>query len=134
MVGGGDTTDGGGGKGGKKKGKGQVPVMTRADLQVEYAKSGRSNCRHCNSAIGKGDIRVAKMEQPDLTQTNYSGLVPHWHHVECFLERAEELGAGGVSAAELSGFSLLEKVDQTELKTKLGGGDSGKKKTTAAGR
>ncbi len=38
---------------GKGKGKAAKRKTTRSDLQVEYAKSGRSNCKSCNSQIAK---------------------------------------------------------------------------------
>ena len=111
-----ESTDGGGG-GGKKKGH----VTTRSDLTVEYAKSSRSSCKGCNSTIEKGEVRVAKMEAPDPTERAYAGLIPRWHHVTCFLERAGELEAEGLAAEELSGFSKLKKEDQKELKTQFPG-------------
>lgn len=101
-------------------------MTTRADLRAEYAKSSRSNCRGCNSTIEKGEVRVAKMEQPDPTEHAYGGLIPRWHHVTCFLERAAEIDADGVAAEELAGFSKLKKEDQKELKSKFL--SSGKKK------
>lgn len=117
-----DTTDGSAQGGVKGKGR----VTTRADLQIEYAKSGRSSCRGCNSTIEEGEIRVAKMEQPDPTEHAYAGLIPRWHHVTCFLEQAAELDAEGVDAEELGGFSKLKKEDQKELKGRFRG--AGKKK------
>lgn len=66
------------------------------------------------------------MEQPDASERSYAGLIPRWHHVTCFLEQATALGAEGVAADELSGFSKLKKEDQKELKSKFCG--SGKKK------
>ena len=102
-------------------------MTTRNDLCVEYAKSGRSSCKGCNSTIEKGEVRVAKMEAPDPTERAYGGQIPRWHHVSCFLERAVELEAEGVAAEELSGFSKLKKEDQKEFKGKLPG--PGKKKS-----
>ena len=94
---------------------------------MEYAKSSRSSCKGCNSTIEKGEVRVAKMEAPDPTERAYAGLIPCWHHVTCFLERASELEAEGVAAEELSGFSKLKKEDQKQLKTQFPG--PGKKKS-----
>ena len=118
-----ESTDGGGSGGKKSKGH----VTTRSDLCVEYAKSSRSSCKECNSTIEKGEVRVAKMEAPDPTERAYAGLIPRWHHVTCFLERASELEAEGVAAEELSGFSKLKKEDQKQLKTQFPG--PGKKKS-----
>lgn len=99
-------------------------MTTRSDLSIEYAKSSRSSCRGCQSSIEGGDIRVAKMEASSPSK-KFAGHIPHWHHVTCFLERLEELGAEDVGAEELSGFSKLKKGDQKELKAKF---TSGKKK------
>ena len=107
----GESTDGG---------KGGGHVTTRSDLSVENAKSSRSNCRGCNSKIEKGELRVAKMEPPDPTERSFTGLISRWHHVSCFLERVVELGAEGVGAEELSGYSKLSREDQRELKAQLG--------------
>ena len=93
---------------------------------MEYAKSSRSSCKCCNSTIEKGEVRVAKMELPDPTERAYGGLIPRWHHVACFLERAAELEAEGLSAEELSGFTKLKKEDQKDLKAKFPGADKKK--------
>lgn len=47
---GGESTDGGDTSVGKKK---KNPTLIRSDLQVEYAKSGKSSCRACLSLIEK---------------------------------------------------------------------------------
>ena len=110
---------GSGGKGGAKE---RGRKTTRSDLQVEYAKSSRSSCKGCQSSIEKGELRVAKMEQADPSErVGYAGLLPKWHHVSCFLECREEVGAEGVGADELSGFSRLKKEDQQLLKGQFGG-------------
>jgi hypothetical protein len=80
----------------------------------------------CHSTIEKGELRLAKTEQPDPTERAYAGSIPRWHHLTCFLERAAELEAEGVAAEELSGFSKLKKEDQKELRAQLPG--AGKKK------
>ena len=101
-------------------------MTTRADLSVEYAKSSRSSCHGCHSSIEKGEVRVSKMEAPDASERGYgAGLIPRWHHLTCFLERATELEAECLVAEELSGFTKLKKEDQKELKSKFRG--SGKK-------
>ena len=62
------------------------------------------------------------MEQADPSERKgYAGLVPNWHHVSCFLERREEVGAEGVGADELSGFSRLKEEDQQLLKGQFKG-------------
>ena len=61
------------------------------------------------------------MVQPDLESSAraYAGLIPHWHHIDCFLELLPSLEAEGVAADELSGFTKLKKPDKDELKKKF---------------
>ena len=65
------------------------------------------------------------MIQPEAGEKKFTGLIPSWHHVNCFLEDLAELDAEGVTAEELSGFTKLKKEDKDELKEKFsakGGG------------
>lgn len=49
------------------------------------------------------------------------GLIPRWHHVDCFVkERANLEVDASVTADRFTGFSQLEKKDQDVLKKKLG--------------
>ena len=59
--------------------------------------------------------------------SKYTGFIPAWYHMQCFLGQVEELDAAGVSAQELSGFSKLKESDKSELTKKFG------TKTTARG-
>ena len=72
------------------------------------------------SITTQGEVRVAKMKEADPEERGgYSGLIPSWHHLECFLERLQELEAEGVSAEELSGFTKLKKPDKEMVAKKL---------------
>ena len=68
------------------------------------------------------------MEEPDPTEYKFPGLLPSWYHVECFLEHLVPLGAEGVGADELTGFSKLKQPDKTELSKKFTAKTSGAKK------
>ena len=59
------------------------------------------------------------MIQPDPGEKKFAGLIPAWHHVDCFLDNLNELDAVGVAADELSGFTKLKKDDKDELLKKL---------------
>ena len=59
------------------------------------------------------------MRQPEAGEKKFTGLIPSWHHVDCFLEALSELDAEGVTAEELSGFTKLKKEDKDELKGKF---------------
>ena len=64
-------------------------------------------------------------------EKHFAGLIPAWHHVDCFLDNLDELDAVGVVADELSGFTKLKKEDKDDLKTRFkskGGGTKEKKK------
>ncbi len=74
------------------------------------------------------EIRIAKMLQPEPDQKKFGGLIPAWHHVDCFLDNMDDLDAVGVTADELSGFTKLKKEDKDELLSKLKPKDAPKKK------
>ncbi|KAK4781980.1 hypothetical protein SAY86_016082 [Trapa natans] len=72
---------------------------------VEYAKSGRSSCKKCSSAITKDALRVGAVSRDargfDMTK---------WHHLGCFSFISLE------SAEAISGFSSLKSGDQEAIK------------------
>ena len=45
--------------------------------------------------------------EPD--KVKFGGLIPTWHHVDCFLDNLDSLDAVGVAPEELSGFTKLKK-------------------------
>lgn len=96
---------------------------TIVDLHVEYAKSGRSSCAACPSRIRKGEIRIGKMvldlELAERRGFLHGGEIPSWHHTDCFLQCAEELGAAGVGVEELTGYSKLKREDQEAIAEKF---------------
>ena len=49
----------------------------------------------------------------------HGGEIPSWHHTDCFLQWAEELGAAGVGVEELTGYSKLKKEDQEAIAEKF---------------
>ena len=59
------------------------------------------------------------VESDPSEHAGYAGVIPSWHHVECFLEHLDDLDASGVSAQEISGFTKLKKPDKDELAKKL---------------
>ncbi|XP_068630447.1 poly [ADP-ribose] polymerase-like [Battus philenor] len=101
-----------GGEKGTKRGKNK---KNGAALQfsVEYSKSSRATCRHCEIKICKDEIRVAKIEY----DPKY-GDHPLWHHVKCFAEKKIELNFLG-GGEELPGFQLLKKEDQKSVKQEI---------------
>lgn len=59
------------------------------------------------------------MLEPEPDKVKFGGLVPSWHHVDCFLENLNSLDASGVAPEELSGFVKLTKEEKDELKQKF---------------
>ncbi|XP_026751130.1 poly [ADP-ribose] polymerase [Galleria mellonella] len=80
------------------------------DFAVEYSKSSRATCKHCEIKICKGEVRISKTVFDTEIGAKYGGQ-PLWHHVKCFAEARSELlyFAGGES---LPGFKTLKKEDQ----------------------
>ncbi|KAL0840559.1 hypothetical protein ABMA28_015776 [Loxostege sticticalis] len=80
------------------------------DFAVEYSKSSRATCKHCEIKICKDEVRISKTVFDTEIGSKYGGQ-PLWHHVKCFAECRNELlyFAGGES---LPGFKTLTKEDQ----------------------
>ncbi|VVC90162.1 unnamed protein product [Leptidea sinapis] len=103
---------------GSKKGKGkkrtnETTVLGISNYSIEYAKSSRATCKHCDIKICKDEIRISKMEY----DPRY-GDIPGWHHVKCFAERKNEFlfFAGG---EQIPGFNKLSKEDQKVVKDEI---------------
>ncbi|KAM3962867.1 poly-(ADP-ribose) polymerase [Aphomia sociella] len=79
------------------------------DFAVEYSKSSRATCKHCEIKICKGEVRICKIVFDTEVGAKFGGQ-PLWHHVKCFAESRNELlfFAGGDS---LPGFKTLKKDD-----------------------
>ncbi|KAK2567464.1 Poly [ADP-ribose] polymerase [Acropora cervicornis] len=92
------------------------------DLLVEYAKSNRSKCKNCKEQIDKGEIRLAKVQEPDADSNAPAGMaIPWWHHVDCFVQCRESLSVdSSVTGESFTGFTALKKEDKDLLKRKLG--------------
>eukprot|EP01137_Pigoraptor_chileana_P023349 Opistho-2@89480 len=92
------------------------PAMSSAvekhDYKSEYAKSGRSSCTLCSSAIPQGTLRLAKMEQAP----NFDGLIPRWSHADCFFKQHGAI----TDTAHIEGFSEVRWEDQERIRQGLG--------------
>ncbi|XP_065832639.1 poly [ADP-ribose] polymerase 1-like [Oscarella lobularis] len=108
QSGGVDSVDGG------EAGDGDCP------LQVEYAKSNRSECRSCGEKIVKGVVRIGRLEDADPSEhRGYAGTVTRWFHVDCFVE--EDPNA---NASSFKRIGDLKKSDQDSLRATFKGGKS----------
>ena len=89
-------------------------------LQVEYAKSNRSECRSCGEKIVKGVVRIGRLEDADPSEhRGYAGTVTRWFHVDCFVE--EDPNA---NASSFKRIGDLKKSDQDSLRATFKGGKS----------
>jgi poly [ADP-ribose] polymerase len=60
-----------------------MPSSVSGDkFQIDYAKSGRSTCKHCGNKIDQDEIRLGKMVQ----SAAFDGMVPAWHHLDCIFK------------------------------------------------
>ena len=74
----------------------------------------------CVCVCVQDEIRIAKMVAAEADKTKFAGMIPSWHHVDCFLENLSSLDAEGVAPEELSGFVKLKQEGKDELKEKFG--------------
>jgi hypothetical protein len=59
------------------------------------------------------------MVEAEADKSKFGGLIPSWHHVDCFLDNLSSLDADGVTVDELSGYVKLKKEGKDELKEKF---------------
>ncbi|KAH9512499.1 Poly [ADP-ribose] polymerase 1, partial [Bulinus truncatus] len=92
------------------------------EFATEYAKSGRSQCRGCETFIPKDSLRISKKEFESQRAVMY-GPQDLWHHVDCFIQKREELGfTSDMDPTMIKGFAKLKPEDKEMLTSKLGGG------------
>ncbi|XP_020671975.1 poly [ADP-ribose] polymerase 1 [Dendrobium catenatum] len=76
--------------------------------KAEYAKSGRSSCKSCKSAIDKDNLRLGKM----VVATQFDGFMPLWHHAGCILKKANQIK----TFDDVEGLDLLRWEDQQKIR------------------
>lgn len=87
-------------------------------LFVEYAKSGKSECRHCSITIEKEAVRFGrKMMDPDLTLTF---PITGWYHPQCMViaasdNHAFQLPTPAEADSMITGLDQLDDEDQTAV-------------------
>ncbi|KAI5636400.1 poly(ADP-ribose) polymerase catalytic domain-containing protein [Phthorimaea operculella] len=102
------------GKKGKRAAENGGVNLALKDFAVEYAKSSRATCAHCEIKICKDEVRICKILFDTEVGMKYGGQ-PIWHHVQCFEAARDNLGymAGG---EDLPGYNNLTKEDQKMVK------------------
>jgi poly [ADP-ribose] polymerase len=56
------------------------------EIEAQYASSDRSQCKKCNRAIGKGELRIGEWRQA----AQYDGLTVSWHHAKCWADKNKQ--------------------------------------------
>ncbi|NP_001191521.1 poly-(ADP-ribose) polymerase I [Aplysia californica] len=98
------------------------------DFNTEYAKSGKSRCRGCEENIAKDSLRISKKEYESQRAKMY-GPQDLWHHVDCFVDKRDELGFTEQSDPSIiKGFAKLKPEDKELLYAKLGKGKKAEKR------
>ncbi|KAL1190688.1 Poly [ADP-ribose] polymerase 1 [Cardamine amara subsp. amara] len=90
----------------------------------EYAKSSRSTCKTCKSAINKEGFRIGKLIQ----STHFDGVMPMWHHASCVLKKAKQIK----SVDDVEGIESLRWEDQQKIRKYVESG-AGNSTSTSTG-
>lgn len=98
---------------------GEVRMTAAAskDYGIEYAKSGRAECRGCENKILKDELRVKKVSFDSEVGMKYGGQAL-WHHLDCFVKLRTELGWLG-GGKQLPGYAQLKANDKTTVDAAL---------------
>ncbi|BFZ12172.1 hypothetical protein BsWGS_15210 [Bradybaena similaris] len=106
----------------KEKIGGEGGSAGKSDFSAEYAKSGQSKCRGCQTFIAKGSLRLSKKEYESQRAVLY-GAQDLWHHVDCFVDNRKELGfSTEMDPSQINGFGKLKPEDKELIILKLGKG------------
>jgi predicted DNA-binding WGR domain protein len=84
--------------------------------KAEYAKSGRSGCKHCNDKIAEKSLRVAKLVQNPFV--DHESIMPVWFHPPCLFEnlkKGKQKRSQLTDAATIEGYDSLTPADQSYL-------------------
>ncbi|ESQ51717.1 hypothetical protein EUTSA_v10016190mg [Eutrema salsugineum] len=93
--------------------------------RAEYAKSGRSSCKSCKSAINKEIFRLGKLVQA----TQFDGVMPMWHHAACILKKTKQIK----SVDDVEGLESLRWEDQQKIREYVESGAGNSTSTSSSG-
>uniref|UniRef100_A0AC34F6D6 PARP-type domain-containing protein n=1 Tax=Panagrolaimus sp. ES5 TaxID=591445 RepID=A0AC34F6D6_9BILA len=79
---------------------------------MDYAKTGRSNCKGCSNAIPKGELRISTRAK----SYRYHGMMENWYHESCFWENAT---TDGISETKIGGLNTIKSEDQDKIRKKI---------------
>jgi len=117
--------------GGSASSNGKGKAEESDEFNTEYAKSGASRCRACEEKIPKDTLRLSIKDYESQRAVMY-GPVDLWHHVDCFVEKRDELGfTKGLDPSIIKGFGKIKPEDKQMLYDKLGKGVKGATKRKA---
>ncbi|CAI9088811.1 OLC1v1023248C1 [Oldenlandia corymbosa var. corymbosa] len=80
---------------------------SKAKVVVEYAKSGRSTCKKCSTAIAASSLRLGL-----VTRDSRGYDTTKWHHLQCLPLNSNAF----TSTNSIGGFSSLKSSDQEKVK------------------
>ncbi|CAG5129821.1 unnamed protein product, partial [Candidula unifasciata] len=116
------------GGGGRNADEGEGSSAGSLDFSAEYAKSGRSQCRGCQTFIAKDSLRLSKKEFESQRAVMH-GPQDLWHHVDCFVSNRDELGfTVEMDPSQIKGFGKLKPEDKELIISKLGKGKRSSKR------
>ncbi|KAJ4771352.1 Poly [ADP-ribose] polymerase 1 [Rhynchospora pubera] len=93
--------------------------MAPTKVLAEYAKSGRSKCKGCQTAIVSGILRVGtSVKDPRGFDTT------KWYHLDCFPTKSNPIG----SVEDIKGVASLKSADKEALRILEAGASSSKNK------
>ncbi|XP_057448680.1 poly [ADP-ribose] polymerase 1-like [Lotus japonicus] len=95
--------------------------QNRKSWKAEYAKSGRSRCRTCNTAIDSEKLRFGKMIQ----SSKYDGFITMWSHADCILKKSNQIK----SIDDVEAIESLRWEDQQKIRQYIESSDSPPKST-----
>ena len=79
-------------------------------LVMEYARSGKSECRGCYEEISRNELRLGFLKHPP-DESAFHSVVPEWHHVLCFFNRPDYWDLGVESVHQFGGYRFIEDSD-----------------------
>lgn len=89
-------------------------------FRSEYAKSGRSSCKHCTQKIEEKTLRLAKLIQNPFTDKEQ--IMPQWYHVECLftdMKKGKQNKSKLTDASVIEGWDDLTKEDKELLQERV---------------
>uniref|UniRef100_A0A0N4ZTJ2 PARP-type domain-containing protein n=1 Tax=Parastrongyloides trichosuri TaxID=131310 RepID=A0A0N4ZTJ2_PARTI len=89
-----------------------APRAEELPFAVEYAKTGRATCKHCNSKIDKDELKLCTR----FPSPFFDGYQEQGFHFNCFFNRASKVK---LFIHNFKGFDWINEKDQNRIKEKI---------------